>query len=53
MAHAQTAFRPWLRFAGALLADLGLDPALRELAILRVGQLAAQYEWVQHVPVVV
>jgi len=51
MAHAQTAFRPWLRFAGALLADLALDPAVRELAILRVGQLAAEYEWVQHVPV--
>ncbi|WP_084216864.1 carboxymuconolactone decarboxylase family protein [Pseudonocardia spinosispora] len=51
MAHAETAFRPWLRFGGALLNDLALDPALRELAILRVGQLAARYEWDQHVPI--
>jgi alkylhydroperoxidase family enzyme len=51
MAHAETAFRPWLRFGGALLNDLALDPALRELAILRVGQLTAHYEWDQHVPI--
>ncbi|WP_037068633.1 carboxymuconolactone decarboxylase family protein [Pseudonocardia acaciae] len=51
MAHAETAFRPWLRFGGALLTDLALDAALRELAILRVGQLAASYEWDQHVPI--
>jgi hypothetical protein len=44
VAHAETAFRPWLRFGGALLNDLALDPKLRELAILRVGQLAARYE---------
>jgi alkylhydroperoxidase family enzyme len=50
MAHAETAFRPWLRFGGALLNDLALDPALRELAILRVGQRCARYEWDQHVP---
>ncbi|MFF0227374.1 carboxymuconolactone decarboxylase family protein [Streptomyces sp. NPDC004629] len=50
MAHAETAFRPWLRFSGALLNHLALDPVLRELAILRVGQLAARYEWDQHVP---
>ncbi|HWN33738.1 MAG TPA: carboxymuconolactone decarboxylase family protein [Pseudonocardia sp.] len=51
MAQAETAFRPWLRFGGALLNDLALDPRLRELAILRVGQLAARYEWEQHVPI--
>jgi alkylhydroperoxidase family enzyme len=51
LAHAETAFRPWLRFGGALLNDLALDPRLRELAILRVGQLAARYEWEQHVPI--
>jgi alkylhydroperoxidase family enzyme len=51
VAHAETAFRPWLRFGGALLNDLALDPKLRELAILRVGQLAARYEWDQHVPI--
>ncbi|GAA5152109.1 carboxymuconolactone decarboxylase family protein [Pseudonocardia eucalypti] len=51
MAHAETAFRPWLKFGGALLNDLALDPKLRELAILRVGLLAARYEWEQHVPI--
>ncbi len=51
MAHAQTAFTPWLRFGGALLNDLELDPALRELVILQVGRLAARYEWEQHVPI--
>lgn len=51
MAHAETAFRPWLRFSGALLNHLALDPVLRELAILRVGQLTARYEWDQHRPV--
>jgi alkylhydroperoxidase family enzyme len=51
LAHAETAFRPWLRFGGALLNELALDPRLRELAILRVGQLTARYEWDQHVPI--
>jgi alkylhydroperoxidase family enzyme len=51
MAHAESAFRPWLRFSGALLRDLRLAPRLRELAILRVGQLAARYEWEQHVSI--
>lgn len=53
LAHAETAFVPWLRFGGALLSDLALDPALRELAILQVGRLAARYEWDQHVPIAV
>ena len=52
LAHAETAFRPFLRFGGAVLGQLALDPALRELAILRVAQMAdAEYEWVQHVPI--
>jgi alkylhydroperoxidase family enzyme len=51
LAHAETAFRPWLRFSGTLLTNLALDPALRELAILQVGRLAARYEWEQHVPI--
>ena len=53
MAHAETAFRPWLRWGGALLGELELDPRLRELAILRVSRLEphAEYEWVQHVPI--
>jgi alkylhydroperoxidase family enzyme len=53
LASADSAFIPWLRWAGALLSDLELDPLLRELAILRVAQLTphAEYEWVQHVPI--
>src|SRR5438309_10574077 len=52
VANAETAFRPWLAFGGALLSSLALDPRLRELAILRVGRLeSAEYEWVQHVPI--
>jgi alkylhydroperoxidase family enzyme len=50
MAHAESAFVPWLRFGGAVLTDLALDPLLRELAILQVGRLAARYVWEQHVP---
>jgi alkylhydroperoxidase family enzyme len=53
MANAETAFRPWIRWGAVLLSDLALDPALRELAILRVARLTphAEYEWIQHVPI--
>src|SRR3954464_13132701 len=52
-AQADSAFVPWLRWAGVLLSRLDVDPALRELAILRVARLTphAEYEWVQHVPI--
>jgi 4-carboxymuconolactone decarboxylase len=49
VAHAETAFEPFLRFAGTLLTRLQLEPVLRELAILEVARLSgAEYEWVQH-----
>ena len=52
LAHATTAFRPFLRFGGAVLTRLELDPVLRELAILQVArQTEAEYEWVQHVAI--
>jgi 4-carboxymuconolactone decarboxylase len=52
VANAETAFRPWLAFGGALLSSLELDARVRELAILRVARLSgAEYEWVQHVPI--
>jgi alkylhydroperoxidase family enzyme len=52
VANAETAFRPWLAFGGALLSSLELDERVRELAILRVARLSgAEYEWVQHVPI--
>jgi alkylhydroperoxidase family enzyme len=49
LSHAETALRPFLRFGGAVLTELQLDPKLRELAILQVAKQAeAEYEWVQH-----
>jgi 4-carboxymuconolactone decarboxylase len=52
LSHAQTAFRPFLRFGGAILGQLELDPKLRELAIIQVARDAeAHYEWVQHVAI--
>jgi alkylhydroperoxidase family enzyme len=55
MAHADSAYIPWLRWGGALLGELQLDPVLRELAILRVARLTpgAEYEWVQHDPIAI
>jgi 4-carboxymuconolactone decarboxylase len=52
LSHAETAFRPFLRFGGAILGRLDLDPKLRELAIIQVAADAqAEYEWVQHVAI--
>lgn len=52
LAHAETLLRPFLRFGGAILGALELDPRLRELAILEVARVTpARYEWVQHVPI--
>ncbi|HEX4437451.1 MAG TPA: carboxymuconolactone decarboxylase family protein [Solirubrobacteraceae bacterium] len=52
VAHAESAFEPWLRYSNSLLRHLQLDPLLRELAILQVAHLSAsEYEWVQHVPI--
>ena len=52
LAHAETAFRPFLRFGGAVLTRMQLDPLVRELAILAVAKEAeAQYEWIQHVAI--
>lgn len=52
LSHAETAFRPFLRFGGAILGRLELDPKLRELAIIQVAADAeARYEWVQHVAI--
>jgi 4-carboxymuconolactone decarboxylase len=53
VANAQGTFVNWLRFGGDCLDPRLFDPALRELAILRVARLTpgAEYEWVQHVPI--
>jgi 4-carboxymuconolactone decarboxylase len=50
MGHCPKIGRDFLRLGSAILSKGKLDPQLRELAILRVGDLAqAQYEWRQHV----
>jgi alkylhydroperoxidase family enzyme len=51
LAHADSAFVPWLSYAKTLLRELRLAPALRELAMLRTARLAShgEYEWAQHV----
>jgi alkylhydroperoxidase family enzyme len=52
LAHAETVFRPFLRFGGAVLGQMSLDPVVRELAILMVAREAeAEYEWIQHVEI--
>jgi 4-carboxymuconolactone decarboxylase len=52
LAHAETVFRPFLRFGGAVLGAMALDPVVRELAILTVAKEAeAEYEWIQHVAI--
>jgi len=52
VAHAESAYAPWLQYGGALLTRLELDPLLRELAILQVArQTGSHYEWVQHDPI--
>jgi 4-carboxymuconolactone decarboxylase len=52
VAHAESAYAPWLQYGGALLTQLELDPLLRELTILQVARLVgSDYEWVQHDPI--
>ncbi len=52
VAHAESAYTPWLQYGGTLLTQLELDPLLRELAILQVArQVGSEYEWVQHDPI--
>ncbi len=52
IAHADSAFEPWLRYSNTLLRGLELDPLLREWAILQVAHLSeSEYEWSQHVPI--
>jgi 4-carboxymuconolactone decarboxylase len=50
-AHASSALKPFLRYSGALLSKLELDPVLRELAILRLAAMTGcDYERVHHEP---
>jgi alkylhydroperoxidase family enzyme len=53
MAHAETALKPVMKLGGTFLGKLKLDPLLRELVILHAVNIeGGEYEWVQHVPVV-
>jgi alkylhydroperoxidase family enzyme len=53
MAHAETVLKPLMKLGGTFLGKLDLDPLLRELVILHAVNLeGGEYEWVQHVPVV-
>jgi alkylhydroperoxidase family enzyme len=52
LAHAETAFGPWMEYSSALLGQLELDAVLREFAILEVARLRdTEYQWVQHVAI--
>jgi len=52
LAHSPKICRDWQRLGVTLLLKGTLSPKLREMAILRVGNLAeASYEWTQHVPI--
>ena len=53
IAHAETALKPLMKLGGTFLGKLELDPLLRELVICHAVNLeGGEYEWVQHVPVV-
>lgn len=53
MAHAETVLKPLMKLGGTFLGKLQLDPLLRELVILHAVNIeGGEYEWVQHVPVV-
>ena len=50
LAHSPNALQSMNGLATFIRQDSGLDPRLRELAILQVGYLArAPYEWSHHV----
>jgi alkylhydroperoxidase family enzyme len=53
IAHAETVLKPLMKLGGTFLGKLELDPLLRELVILHAVNLeGGEYEWVQHVPIV-
>ena len=51
IAQAPGVFIPWLSLGTAMVNDLSIAPALRELVVLQVGRLAQPYEWDQHEPI--
>ena len=54
LAHSPKICRDFNRMGVTLLLKGDLSPRLRELAILRVGDLSkADYEWTKHVPIAI
>jgi AhpD family alkylhydroperoxidase len=52
MSHSEGALRAYARMGTFLLGKGTLDPVVREIVILRIGQLCGcEYEWHQHVSV--
>ena len=52
MSHSEGALQAYSRLGTFLLRKGKLDPVLREIVILRIGQLCGSaYEWYQHVSV--
>ena len=52
MSHSEGAMQAYSRLGTFLLRKGRLDPVLREIVILRIGQLCgSEYEWYQHVSV--
>jgi 4-carboxymuconolactone decarboxylase len=50
--HSPLVADGWNSLLGAVRGDLSLDPALRELIVLRIAVLnSAAYEWAAHEPV--
>lgn len=50
--HSEGAMRAYARFGTYLLRESPVDPVVREVMILRIGQLCgSDYEWHQHVSV--
>lgn len=52
IAHSPAAAQSFLKLGNCLLKETELPPGLRELAILRIANLAgSEYEWAQHIAV--
>jgi 4-carboxymuconolactone decarboxylase len=52
LANSPSMLRNFMRMGNSLLFHGVLPPALRELAVLRIAQMAgAGYEWAHHVPI--
>jgi alkylhydroperoxidase family enzyme len=52
LAHSPEIARGFLKLGNSIRHKMALAPSLRELAILRIGDLRkANYEWTKHIPI--